>query len=163
MRAGIGYDVHRLTAGRPLVLGGIRVPFDRGLEGHSDADVLVHAIVDAMLGALALGDIGQHFPDSDPRWKDASSLVFLEHARKLLAERGYRVVNVDAVILAQRPKLAAFLPQMAEQIARTLYLETGEVSVKATTTEGLGFVGREEGMAAQAVVLIAREERTRRE
>ncbi|HHM23957.1 MAG TPA: 2-C-methyl-D-erythritol 2,4-cyclodiphosphate synthase, partial [Bacteroidetes bacterium] len=124
MRAGIGYDVHRLTAGRPLVLGGIRVPFDRGLEGHSDADVLVHAIVDAMLGALALGDIGQHFPDSDPRWKDASSLVFLEHARKLLAERGYRVVNVDAVILAQRPKLAAFLPQMAEQIARTLYLET---------------------------------------
>lgn len=163
MRAGIGYDVHRLTAGRPLVLGGIRVPFDRGLEGHSDADVLVHAIVDAMLGALALGDIGQHFPDSDPRWKDASSLVFLEHARKLLAERGYRVVNVDAVILAQRPKLAAFLPQMAEQIARTLHLETGEVSVKATTTEGLGFVGREEGMAAQAVVLIAREERTRRE
>ncbi len=155
LRIGQGYDVHRLAEGRPLILGGVVVPFARGLSGHSDADVLTHAIIDALLGALAAGDIGQLFPDSDAQYKDISSLVLLEQVGVLMAERGARVVHIDAVIAAQRPKLAPHLAAMRQTLAATLGLAVGQVSLKATTTERLGFVGREEGMEAQAVALLA--------
>jgi len=154
MRVGFGYDVHRLVTGRPLVLGGVHIPSEKGLQGHSDADVLSHAIVDALLGALALGDIGQHFPDTDPRWKDVRSLDFLKKAAVLVADRGYKIVNVDAVIQAEAPRLANHIPHMRQNIASALGIEIGCVSVKATTGEGLGFVGRQEGIAAQAVALL---------
>jgi len=158
MRVGMGYDVHRFAEGRPLVLGGVEIPHDRGLLGHSDADVLVHAVCDALLGAAALGDIGRHFPDSDKRYRGISSLLLLEECTRLVGRAGYRPVNADAVVLAERPKLAPHIPRMCERIAHAMGLEPGAVNVKATTTEGLGFVGRREGIAAYAVVLIEKTE-----
>lgn len=153
-RVGIGYDVHRLVEGRKLILGGVDVPYALGLDGHSDADVLLHAIKDALLGAAALGDIGRHFPDSDLQYKGASSLMLLDKVREILAQHGYRVNNVDATIVAQKPKLASFIPEMNKNIARTLEITEGQVNVKATTTEGLGFAGHGEGIAAYAVATI---------
>lgn len=155
MRIGQGYDVHRLVEGRDLILGGVKIPYEKGLLGHSDADVLVHAVMDALLGAAALGDIGQHFPDTDERYKGISSIALLQKVGSLLEERGFVVENVDATIIAQRPKLASFRPQMAENVAAALHLEAGRVSIKATTEEGLGFTGSGEGIAAQAVALLA--------
>ena len=154
MRIGHGYDVHRLVPGRRLVLGGVEVPFERGLLGHSDADVLTHAVMDALLGAAALGDIGQHFPDHDPAYAGADSLVLLDQVTVLLAERGWRVGNVDATVIAQRPKLASYIPQMRANLARRMGAELEQVNVKATTEEGLGFTGGGEGIAAHAVVLL---------
>jgi len=154
IRVGQGLDVHRLVRGRPLVIGGVAIPFDWGLEGHSDADVLVHAICDALLGAAALGDIGQHFPDSDPAYRDIDSLRLLTATAKLLAERGYAIGNIDTVVIAQAPKLAPYREQMAATIARTLGIGPQQVSVKATTTEGLGLFGREEGIGALCTALI---------
>lgn len=153
-RVGIGYDVHRFAPMRPLVLGGVPVPYPLGLEGHSDADALLHAISDAMLGAAGLGDIGRHFPDTESRYKGISSLVLLREVNDKVGQAGYVVCNVDAVIEAQEPKLAPFIGQMNASIARTLNLSASQVNVKATTTEGLGFVGRKEGIAAHAVVMI---------
>ena len=153
-RVGIGYDVHRLTAGRALILGGVEVPFDRGLLGHSDADVLVHAICDALLGAAALGDIGTHFPDSDDRYRGISSMTLLEEVVREVRRAGYRPSGVDATVLAERPKLASHLPAMKEGIGRALDLSPDRIGLKATTTEGLGAVGRGEGIAAMAVCLI---------
>lgn len=153
-RVGNGVDVHAFVAGRPLVLGGVTVPFDRGLLGHSDADVLLHAIADAILGALALGDIGMHFPDTDPRWKGADSRVLLRHVAGLARARGYAVGNVDATLVAQVPKLAPHVPAMRAHIAADLGCSVDDVSVKATTTERLGFTGREEGIAALATVVL---------
>lgn len=154
MRIGTGYDVHKLEEGRRLVLGGVEVPHTLGLLGHSDADVLLHAICDAMLGAAALGDIGQHFPDRDPQYKDIDSRVLLRHCNDLIRHEGYCIENIDSTIVAQRPKLASYIPQMRENIAHDLNLDVKQVSVKATTTEHLGFEGREEGISAQAVVLL---------
>ncbi len=153
-RVGFGYDVHQFVAGRPLMLGGIEVPHDRGLEGHSDADVLLHAISDALLGAAGLGDIGKHFPDTDPRYKGISSLLLLREVCRKLNEAGYKTQNLDAVIAAQEPKLAHYIARMNETIAAALDISVAQVNVKATTTERLGFVGRKEGIAAQAVVMI---------
>ncbi len=153
-RTGIGYDVHRLVAGRPLILGGVDVPYERGLEGHSDADVLLHAIKDALLGAAAMGDIGRHFPDSDPAYKGASSLKLLAIVGEKLVAAGWRVHNIDAVVIAEKPKLAPHIPVMNANIAAALGIAVGQVNVKATTTEGLGFAGRGEGIAAQAVANI---------
>lgn len=155
MRIGIGYDVHRLVEGRRLILGGVSVPYERGLLGHSDADVLVHAIMDAMLGALALGDIGKHFPDTEASYKDVSSLKLLERVKSLCLGKGYSIANIDAVIIAERPRLAPYIQAMREKIADVLTVSTDLVSVKATTTEGLGFCGSGEGVAAQAVILLA--------
>ena len=153
-RVGFGFDLHPLAAGRPLVLGGVTVDFDRGLAGHSDADVLSHAIGEALLGALALGDLGRHFPDTDPRYRGISSLRLLRNVLELVTARGGRVVNVDATVLAQAPRLAPLLPEMAKRLAETLGLEADRVSVKAKSPEGLGLVGRQEGMAAMAVVSV---------
>ena len=154
MRIGIGYDVHALAAGRPLVIGGVTVPHSRGLAGHSDADVLLHAICDALLGALALGDLGMHFPDTDPRWKGADSRALLQHVMSLVRARGYAVANLDATVIAQAPKLAPFIQAMRDNVAADVGCDTSCVSIKATTTERLGFAGREEGIAAEAVVLV---------
>lgn len=154
MRIGIGYDVHRLVEGRKLILGGVEIPYEKGLLGHSDADVLVHAVMDALLGAAALGDIGQHFPDNDPAYKGISSILLLDKVGELLKENGYRVVNIDSIVIAQRPKLLPYRPQMAENMARALGIPVGCVSVKATTEEGMGFTGTGDGMASQAVVLL---------
>lgn len=154
MRIGHGYDVHRLVPDRRLVLGGVEIPCERGLLGHSDADVLAHAVMDALLGAAALGDIGQHFPDSDPAYAGADSLALLEQVAALLEQRGWTVGNVDATILAQRPKLAPYIPQMRDNLARVMETEPLRVNVKATTEEGLGFTGSGEGMAAHAVCLL---------
>jgi len=154
MRIGTGYDVHALAEGRPLVLGGVTIPHPRGLAGHSDADVLLHAISDALLGALALGDIGAHFPDTDPRWKGADSRVLLRHIAALVGGRGYEIGNVDATIIAQAPKVAPHIAAMRANIAADLRCAVEDVSVKATTTERLGFAGREEGIAVEAVVLL---------
>jgi 2-C-methyl-D-erythritol 2,4-cyclodiphosphate synthase len=153
-RVGFGFDLHPLAAGRPLVLGGVTIDFDRGLAGHSDADVLSHAVGEALLGALALGDLGRHFPDTDPRYRGISSLRLLRNILELVTARGGRVVNVDATVLAQAPRLAALLPEMAKRLADTLGLEVDRVSVKAKSPEGLGLVGRQEGMAAMAVVSV---------
>jgi len=158
MRIGQGFDVHKFIADRPLILGGVEIPFDRGLQGHSDADVLVHAVNDALLGAAALGDIGTYFPDTDPVYKDISSILLMEHVAKLLYKRDYRIVNIDATIIMQRPKVATFIHQMRHNIAESLNLNVDGVSVKATTTEHLGFPGREEGVAAQAIALIEKKE-----
>jgi 2-C-methyl-D-erythritol 2,4-cyclodiphosphate synthase len=158
MRVGIGYDVHPLVAGRPLIIGGISIPFDRGLDGHSDADVLLHAIGDAVLGAAAQGDLGRHFPDTDPRYRDASSVRLLEAVADLVEESGWRVVNVDAVVIAEAPRLAPFVPAMRATIGKALRLPESGVSVKATTHERLGSLGRGEGIAAQAVCLIEQSE-----
>lgn len=155
MRVGVGYDVHRLVDGRKLILGGVEIPYTLGLEGHSDADVLLHAIKDALLGAAALGDIGRHFPDSDPAYKGASSLRLLAMVRDIIANHGYKANNVDATIVAQKPKLAAFIPEMNKRIAETLHISESQVNIKATTTEGLGFTGQGEGIAAYAVATIS--------
>ena len=158
MRIGHGYDVHKLTPGRRLILGGVEVPYERGLLGHSDADVLTHAVMDALLGAAALGDIGKHFPDTDPAYAGADSLRLLEHVMKLLSQAGWKVGNVDATILAQRPKLAPHIPQMRANLAARMGISPEQVNVKATTEEGLGFTGTGEGMAAHAVCLLIEKE-----
>ena len=154
VRIGHGYDVHRLVEGRKLILGGVEIPWERGLLGHSDADVLTHAVMDALLGAAGLGDIGRHFPDSDPAYAGADSLKLLAHVVELLGEKGLTVGNVDATILAQRPKLAPYIPRMRDNLARVMGVEPEQVNVKATTEEGLGFTGSGEGMAAHAVCLL---------
>ena len=154
LRRGQGYDVHRLEKGRGLVLGGVTVPFELGLAGHSDADVLTHAIIDAVLGALTAGDIGQLFPDTDAQYAGISSLILLEGVRDLAAARGAQIHHIDAVVMAQRPKLAPHIEAMRKVLAETMDIAEGQISIKATTTERLGFVGREEGMAAQAVALV---------
>jgi len=157
IRTGLGWDVHRICAGRPLILGGVTVPADFGLEGHSDADVLAHAITDAILGAAALGDIGMHFPDSDPRWKGCDSLVFLRHARKLAEAEGYRIVNVDSTVILERPKLKEYRQTIRERLAETLGLEVNRVSVKFKTAEKVGPVGEGRSAESQAIVTLARE------
>ena len=154
MRIGIGYDLHGLAEGRRLVLGGVEIPHPRGLRGHSDADVLTHAVVDALLGAAALGTIGEHFPDTDPRYAGVSSLVLLDATARMVGEAGYRVVNVDSVIIAQEPRLQAHLGTMARTLAERMGVEPSRVAVKATSPEGLGAMGRREGIAAQAVALL---------
>lgn len=154
MRIGHGYDVHRLVSGRELIIGGENIPFEMGLLGHSDADVLLHAVCDALLGAAALGDIGKHFPDSDPSFEGIDSRILLRKTAELLRGKGYRIVNIDATIIAQRPKLAGFIEEMRENIASDCGIETDAVNIKATTEEGLGFTGKAEGIAAHAVCLI---------
>ena len=156
MRIGHGYDVHRLVPERKLILGGVELPFEKGLLGHSDADVLTHAVMDALLGAAALGDIGKLFPDSDPAYEGADSLVLLRRVTEVLAEQGYRIGTVDATVLAQRPKLAPHIPAMRERLAGAMGIDLDQVSVKATTEEGLGFTGTGEGIAAHAVALIGK-------
>ena len=158
IRIGHGYDVHRLVPDRRLILGGVDIPHETGLLGHSDADVLLHAIADAMLGALALGDIGKHFPDTDPRYAGADSLLLLSHVTGLIRDNGWGVVNLDATVLAQAPKLAPYIPAMRENVARVLGVPVDCISIKATTEEKLGFTGEKLGIAAHAVVLLCREE-----
>ncbi|MGI5963097.1 MAG: 2-C-methyl-D-erythritol 2,4-cyclodiphosphate synthase [Lawsonibacter sp.] len=157
MRIGHGYDVHRLVEGRKLILGGVEIPYEKGLLGHSDADVLVHAVMDALLGAAGLGDIGRHFPDTDPAYLGADSLKLLEHVRSLLQKNEWRVENIDATILAQKPKLASYLSTMCQQIASSLEISTDQVNIKATTEEGLGFTGEGAGIAAHAICLLAKQ------
>lgn len=154
MRVGMGYDVHRLVEGRELIVGGVKIPYEKGLLGHSDADVLLHAVSDALLGAAALGDIGKHFPDSDPAYKGISSMVLLKRVGELLREKGFLVENLDATIIAQAPKMRPYIDTMRENIAEALEMEVGCVNVKATTEEGLGFTGAGEGISAQAVCLL---------
>ncbi len=154
MRIGHGYDVHRLSVDRKLILGGVEIPFEKGLLGHSDADVLLHAVSDALLGAAALGDIGKHFPDTDPAFKDADSRVLLRHCVSLLEEKGYKISNIDATVIAQNPKLASFIGEMIKNIADDCKISTERVNVKATTEEGLGFTGKMQGISAHAVCLI---------
>ena len=154
MRIGSGYDVHRLAEGRKLILGGVEIPYEKGLLGHSDADVLVHAVMDALLGAAAMGDISRHFPDNDEKYKNISSLLLLEKVSLLLKERGYNTINIDATVIAQRPKLAPYIEQMVKNMADVLGVPCDSINVKATTEEGLGFTGSGEGIAAQAVCLI---------
>lgn len=154
MRVGMGYDVHKLVEGRKLIIGGVNIPYEKGLLGHSDADVLTHAIMDALLGAAALGDIGKHFPDTDERFKGADSIALLRHVKKLLDERNYLVNNVDATIIAQRPKMAAFIPDMVTTIAEALEVSENQINIKATTEEGLGFTGSGEGISSQAICLL---------
>jgi 2-C-methyl-D-erythritol 2,4-cyclodiphosphate synthase len=155
-RIGLGYDVHRLTEGRPLTLGGIEIPFHQGLTGHSDADVLCHALGDALLGAGSLGDLGRHFPDSDPQYKGISSLQLLKKIYLLIRQKGYKIGNVDTTIVAQEPKLAPFVEKMKTALALVLEVSVEQINIKATTTEGLGFTGRQEGMAAYAVALLVK-------
>lgn len=155
-RAGIGNDLHRLVPGRKLILGGLRIPFELGPAGHSDGDALCHAICDALLGAASLGDIGRHFPDDSPQWKDKSSLAFLDRAREMLGDSGYRIVNVDATIGLERPRLSPHIPSMAKKVARALKISMNQVSIKAKTGEGIGAVGRGEAVRADAVALIER-------
>ena len=157
IRIGIGYDIHRLVEGRKLVLGGVDVPFEKGLLGHSDSDVLTHAICDALLGAAALGDIGTHFPDSDPRWAGASSLEFLAQVVELVSQKGYRIGNVDATVMAERPKLVPHITAIRASLASALRIEVDQINIKAKTNEGLESVGRCEAMAAQVVVLVRRD------
>ncbi|MCI9603320.1 MAG: 2-C-methyl-D-erythritol 2,4-cyclodiphosphate synthase [Ruminococcus sp.] len=154
MRVGMGYDVHRLTEGRDLILGGVKIPYEKGLLGHSDADVLIHAVMDALLGAAALGDIGRHFPDTDPMYKGISSIRLLEHVGRLLEEERYLVENIDATIIAQRPKMLPLIESMRKNIAETLGISVDQVNIKATTEEGLGFTGTGEGISSQAVCLL---------
>jgi 2-C-methyl-D-erythritol 2,4-cyclodiphosphate synthase len=154
MRVGTGYDVHPLVAGRKLVLGGTEIPFDRGLDGWSDADVLVHAIIDALFGAAALGDIGRHFPPGEPEYKDISSVMLLERAGEKLRENGWRVGNIDATIVAEQPRLVDYIERMRRQVSGALGIDAGQVSIKASTSNGIGFVGRGEGVAAFAVALL---------
>ncbi len=154
MRVGMGYDVHRLTEDRELILGGVKIPHEKGLLGHSDADVLLHAVMDALLGAAALGDIGKHFPDTDLQYKGASSMKLLEHVGKLIEDKLYVIENIDATIIAQRPKMAPYIEEMRRNIASALHLEADQINVKATTEEGLGFTGTGEGISAQAVACL---------
>lgn len=156
MRVGFGYDVHRLVEGRKLILGGVEIAYDLGLLGHSDADVLIHAIMDALLGAAALGDIGRHFPDTDEQYRGIASTKLLAHVRDLLEQAGYRIENIDATVVAQKPRLRSYIEQMEMQIAEVLKLDKTQVNVKATTEEGLGFTGAQEGIAAQAVCCLDR-------
>lgn len=155
-RIGFGYDAHRLVDGRPLILGGISIPFGKGLLGHSDADVLTHAVVDALLGALAMGDIGQHFPDTDPAYKDMPSLRMLEQVLGWMQEAGYRINNVDSTVVAQKPKLAPHIPDMRARLSEILQIPVHQISIKAKTSEGMGFCGREEGIEAFAIVSIVK-------
>ena len=157
MRVGLGYDVHALVPGRPLTLGGIRIPYLLGLQGHSDADVLLHAICDALLGAIADRDIGKHFPETDPQYKNIQSTLLLKKVAAKVREKGFHIVNIDSTIVAQKPKLSDFIPRMVNEIAEVLEIESGRVNVKATTTEGLGFTGRGEGIAAYAIALVEEE------
>ena len=154
MRIGMGYDVHKLVEGRPLILGGVRIPYEKGLLGHSDADCLVHAIMDSLLGAAALGDIGRHFPDTDDSFKDADSMVLMEHVRDTLYEAGYSVGNRDATIIAQKPKMAPFVEEMRDRIAETLKIEKDRINIKATTEEGMGFTGEGLGITCQSIALL---------
>ncbi|WP_178040471.1 2-C-methyl-D-erythritol 2,4-cyclodiphosphate synthase [Frisingicoccus sp.] len=154
MRIGMGYDVHRLTENRKLILGGVEIPYEKGLLGHSDADVLLHAIMDALLGAAALGDIGKHFPDSDPAYKGISSILLLEHVGRLLEKEGIEIGNIDATVIAQRPKLAPYIMNMRENIAKALNIDIQQINVKATTEEGLGFTGEGLGIASNAICLV---------
>ncbi|WP_103665904.1 2-C-methyl-D-erythritol 2,4-cyclodiphosphate synthase [Gracilimonas amylolytica] len=154
IRIGYGYDVHKFSEDRKLVLGGIEIPFEKGLLGHSDADVLLHAITDAILGALALGDIGSHFPDDDPKYEGAESVELLKHCYRLVKEKGYVIGNMDATVIAERPKLQPYINSMREQVAKIFETEVGNISVKATTSEKMGFAGREEGIIAQCTVLL---------
>jgi len=157
MRIGHGYDVHRLVSGRALILGGVTIPYEKGLDGHSDADVLVHAVMDALLGAAAMGDIGLHFPDTSERFKGIDSRILLRHTVEMLRDKGYRIGNVDCTLCLQRPKIKPYIAAMRETLAETMGIDPERVSVKATTTERLGFVGREEGVEAHAVALVYRE------
>lgn len=157
MRIGHGYDVHRLTEGRPLILGGVNIPFEKGLDGHSDADVLIHAVMDALLGAAGLGDIGGMFPDTDPQYKGIASTLLLAQVRERIEASGFCVGNIDATVIAQRPKLAPFIPQMKTTLAQTLVVDTDRINIKATTEERLGFTGRGEGIACHAVCLLEEE------
>jgi len=154
IRIGYGYDLHKLVEGRPCIIGGVTIPFDKGLDGHSDADVLLHAITDALLGALALGDIGTHFPDTDPEWEGADSAVLIGEVNRILRKKGWQIQNIDSTIIAEEPKLNPFMDEIRQSIASMLSIDLGTVSVKATTSENLGFLGRGEGIAAHAVVLI---------
>lgn len=154
MRVGMGYDVHKLTEDRKLILGGVEIPYDKGLLGHSDADVLVHAVMDALLGAAALGDIGRHFPDTDPEYKGASSMKLLEHVGKLVEDKLYVIGNIDATIIAQRPKMAPYIEAMRANVANVLHIDIDQVNIKATTEEGLGFTGSGEGISAQAIARL---------
>jgi 2-C-methyl-D-erythritol 2,4-cyclodiphosphate synthase len=154
MRVGFGYDVHALVKGRPLILGGVKIPYLLGLQGHSDADVLIHAISDALLGAISAGDIGKHFPDTDPQYKNIQSTILLKKVMIMMKEKGFHILNIDTTILAQKPKLSDHIPRMVKEIADTLEIETERVNVKATTSEGLGFAGRGEGIAVHAVALL---------
>ena len=158
IRIGNGYDVHKLVEGRKLILGGVEIPYEKGLLGHSDADVLVHAIMDSLLGALALGDIGQHFPDNDNKYLNIDSMILLEKVMELVEDRGYKVGNIDAIIVAQRPKLKDFLPMMREKISKVLKTSVENISIKATTEEKLGFTGSGEGIKSYSVVLLTKEE-----
>ena len=157
-RTGIGFDVHAFADDRKLIIGGVEIPYEKGLAGHSDADVLLHALTDALLGSLALGDLGKHFPDTDPKYKDADSKVLLSNAYNLIKDKGYKIGNIDAVVSAQKPKLAPYIDEMRKVISKLLDTEIENVSVKATTTEKLGFVGREEGIAAFSTVLVLKSE-----
>lgn len=157
MRIGIGYDVHRLVEGRKLIIGGVEIPYEKGLLGHSDADVLVHAIIDSILGALSLGDIGKHFPDTDEKYKDINSMNLLTKTYDLMIKSGYKIGNIDCVVAAQRPKLAPYIDIMRERIAKVLNTSIDNISIKATTTEKLGFEGREEGISSQVVCLLVEE------
>ena len=154
MRVGMGYDVHKLVEGRDLIIGGVKIPHTLGLGGHSDADVLLHAIMDALLGAAALGDIGKHFPDTDPQYKGISSVKLLEHVAKLIAEKGYVVENIDATIIAQKPKMRPYITEMEQNIAKALGIDESQINVKATTEEGLGFTGTEQGISSQAICAL---------
>ncbi len=154
MRVGMGYDVHRLVEDRDLILGGVKIPYEKGLLGHSDADVLLHAIMDALLGAAALGDIGKHFPDTDPKYKGASSIRLLEHVGELIEEKLYVIGNIDATIIAQRPKMAPHIEQMRKNVADALRIEVDQINIKATTEEGLGFTGTGEGISSQAIASL---------
>lgn len=154
MKVGMGYDVHRLVNDRDLIIGGVNIPYEKGLLGHSDADVLIHAIMDALLGAAALGDIGKHFPDSDIKYKNISSLKLLEYVNKLIKTEGYQIGNIDATIIAQRPKMASYISDMKDNIANVLNLPVKNINIKATTEEGLGFTGQELGISAQAICLL---------
>ncbi len=156
IRIGSGYDVHAFAPNRSLILGGVTIPYEYGLAGHSDADAVIHAVVDALLGAAALGDIGTHFPSHDPRWKDQPSAVFLDYTRELLSQQQWRISNIDATVIAERPKLSPHIQAMRTHLAEHLHLALDQVSVKATTTDGLGFAGRREGIACYAVALIER-------
>lgn len=155
MRVGLGYDVHQLVEGRKLIIGGVEIPHEKGLLGHSDADVLLHAIMDSLLGAAALGDIGRHFPDTDSHYKGISSLLLLEKVGILLREKGYSIENIDATIIAQKPKMAPHIPIMIKNISETLNIEASSINIKATTEEGLGFTGRKEGISAQSICLLS--------
>ncbi|MFB0518522.1 MAG: 2-C-methyl-D-erythritol 2,4-cyclodiphosphate synthase [Acidobacteriota bacterium] len=157
-RVGIGYDLHPLAEGRPLVLGGVTIPFPRGLEGHSDADVLTHSLCDALLGAVGKGDIGHHFPESSPQYKGISSLILLERVMEIIVEGGYSVVNIDSVIIAEHPRLAPHIEQMKAKLSRVMKIEPGRMSIKATTNEGLGSLGRGEAIAAYTVALVAKQD-----